>query len=58
MYKTDLNNSFIFREGLTYTNWDRWDVYGNKDFTLQQFLDYFKVCLVLFNSYVFTIHLQ
>lgn len=32
----------VIREGLSYTNWDRWDVYGNKDYTLQQFLTYFK----------------
>ncbi|XP_050399847.1 ubiquitin-like modifier-activating enzyme 6 [Patella vulgata] len=32
----------VIREGLSYTMWDRWEVTGNKDFTLQQFLDYFK----------------
>ncbi|CAH1797332.1 unnamed protein product [Owenia fusiformis] len=32
----------IVKEGLSYTNWDKWDVTGNKDFTLKQFLDHFK----------------
>lgn len=32
-----------FREGLTTTMWDRWEVHGTADFTLQQFLQYFKV---------------
>ncbi|ESO94579.1 hypothetical protein LOTGIDRAFT_232383 [Lottia gigantea] len=30
------------RDTLTYTMWDKWEVYGNKDFTLQNFLDHFK----------------
>ncbi|XP_019626909.1 PREDICTED: ubiquitin-like modifier-activating enzyme 6 [Branchiostoma belcheri] len=32
----------VIREGLSVTLWDKWDVHGNKDFTLKQFLAYFK----------------
>ncbi|XP_078589545.1 ubiquitin-like modifier-activating enzyme 6 [Branchiostoma floridae x Branchiostoma japonicum] len=32
----------VIREGLTVTLWDKWDIHGNKDFTLKQFLGYFK----------------
>ncbi|XP_066272091.1 ubiquitin-like modifier-activating enzyme 6 [Branchiostoma lanceolatum] len=32
----------VIREGLSITLWDKWDVHGNKDFTLKQFLGYFK----------------
>ena len=30
-------------EGLYYTIWDKWEVHGNKDFTLQDFINYFLV---------------
>lgn len=32
----------VIKEGLTTTMWDRWEVHGTADFTLQQFLQYFK----------------
>ncbi|XP_064619138.1 ubiquitin-like modifier-activating enzyme 6 [Lineus longissimus] len=32
----------VIKDGLTFTLWDHWDVYGSKDFTLQNFLNYFK----------------
>ncbi|XP_071116037.1 ubiquitin-like modifier-activating enzyme 6 [Haliotis cracherodii] len=32
----------VIREGVSFTMWDKWEVWGNKDFTLQQFLHYFK----------------
>nr|XP_022335086.1 ubiquitin-like modifier-activating enzyme 6 [Crassostrea virginica] len=32
----------VIKEGLTVTMWDRWEVTGTADFTLQQFLQYFK----------------
>ncbi|XP_021348773.1 ubiquitin-like modifier-activating enzyme 6 isoform X2 [Mizuhopecten yessoensis] len=33
----------VLKEGLTVTMWDRWDVQGNKDYTLQEFLQYFQI---------------
>ncbi|XP_062608943.1 ubiquitin-like modifier-activating enzyme 6 [Saccostrea cucullata] len=32
----------VIKEGLTVTMWDRWEVHGTADFTLQQFLQHFK----------------
>lgn len=32
----------VIKEGLTTTMWDRWEVHGTADFTLQLFLQYFK----------------
>ncbi|XP_012944645.1 ubiquitin-like modifier-activating enzyme 6 [Aplysia californica] len=32
----------VLREGLSVTMWDKWEVRGSKDFTLQQFLDSLK----------------
>ena len=44
-------HSFSFpREGLTYTNWDRWTVHGNKDFKLKDLLQHFKVNVIFFDQ--------
>ncbi|KAK3097072.1 hypothetical protein FSP39_006114 [Pinctada imbricata] len=32
----------VIKEGLTVTMWDKWEVKGHKDYTLQEFLQYFK----------------
>ncbi|XP_033749897.1 ubiquitin-like modifier-activating enzyme 6 [Pecten maximus] len=32
----------VLKEGLSVTMWDRWDVQGNKDYTLQEFLQFFQ----------------
>ncbi|XP_060070684.1 ubiquitin-like modifier-activating enzyme 6 [Ylistrum balloti] len=32
----------VLKEGLSVTMWDRWDVQGNKDYTLKEFLQYFQ----------------
>ncbi|XP_053405676.1 ubiquitin-like modifier-activating enzyme 6 isoform X2 [Mercenaria mercenaria] len=32
----------VVKEGITFTNWDRWDIEGNPDFTLQNLLDKLK----------------
>ncbi|KAJ8299843.1 hypothetical protein KUTeg_022590 [Tegillarca granosa] len=37
-----LNLALPVIEGLSFTMWDRWEVHGNKDFKLQEFLHYFK----------------
>lgn len=35
----------IFRDGMMFTLWDRWEVRGNKNFTLNEFVHFFKVKL-------------
>ncbi|XP_056022965.1 ubiquitin-like modifier-activating enzyme 6 isoform X2 [Ostrea edulis] len=32
----------VIKEGLTVTMWDRWELHGTAEFTLQQFLQHFK----------------
>ena len=34
---------FILSENLSYTDWDKWEVHGHRDFKLQEFLHHFKV---------------
>jgi len=41
--RDDDDDDVCGREGLSVTVWDKWVVRGNKDFTLQQFLDSCKV---------------
>ena len=36
------------REGLSFSNWDKWVVQGAQDFKLKNFLKYFKVSAVVF----------
>ncbi|KAH3830157.1 hypothetical protein DPMN_103395 [Dreissena polymorpha] len=33
----------VIKEGLSYTSWDIWEVQGNRNFTLQDFMDTLKV---------------
>lgn len=39
----------IHREGLSYSIWDHWTVHGRKDFTLQDFINWFKVSNIGWN---------
>lgn len=40
-----ISSRFILfqREGLSFSNWDKWVVKGTQDFKLKSFLKYFKV---------------
>ena len=40
----DVSLCTVYSNGTRYTLWDRWEVHGNKDMTLQQFIDVLKVC--------------
>jgi len=39
-----ISSLFLFqREGLSFSNWDKWVVKGTQDYKLKSFLKYFKV---------------
>lgn len=39
--------SNCFSDKLQFTSWDVWEVHGNKNYTLKEFVQYFKVNCVM-----------